>query len=62
MMEERIENECRQAEIALHDVDENAVDTCIEFCYTGVVQVDEANVQTLLPAACLFQLEEVQFH
>ena len=32
----------------------------IEFCYTSHIVVEESNVQTLLPAACLLQLAEIQ--
>lgn len=32
----------------------------IDFCYTSHIVVEESNVQTLLPAACLLQLQEIQ--
>jgi kelch-like protein 20 len=32
----------------------------VDFCYTSRITVDEKNVQTLLPAACILQLHEVQ--
>jgi len=32
----------------------------VDFCYTSTVVVEESNVQTLLPAACLLQLAEIQ--
>ena len=40
--------------------DETALETLIEFCYTSYIVVEESNVQTLLPAACLLQLAEIQ--
>ena len=42
------------------DVDETAMDILIDFCYTSNIIVEESNVQTLLPAACLLQLAEIQ--
>ena len=32
----------------------------IDFCYTSSITIEESNVQTLLPAACLLQLAEIQ--
>jgi len=32
----------------------------LDFCYTATVIVEETNVQSLLPAACLLQLSEIQ--
>lgn len=48
--------ESRQTEIILHDLDENAMDLLIDYCYTSRIVVDEKNVQTLLPAACILQV------
>src|SRR6056300_18177 len=31
-----------------------------DFCYSSKIVVEESNVQTLLPAACLLQLSEIQ--
>ncbi|CAF0953056.1 unnamed protein product [Didymodactylos carnosus] len=52
--------ESRLMEIVIHDVDESAMDLLIEFCYSSTILVDEKNVQTLLPAACILQIQEVQ--
>lgn len=52
--------ESRQTEIVIRDIDENAMELLIDFCYTAHIQVEENNVQTLLPAACLLQLAEIQ--
>lgn len=52
--------ESRQTEIIIHDVDESAMELLIDYCYTSRIVVDEKNVQTLLPAACILQMEEVQ--
>ena len=48
--------ESRQTEIILHDLDETAMDLLIDYCYTSRIVVDEKNVQTLLPAACILQV------
>lgn len=48
--------ESRQTEIILHDLDETAMDLLIDYCYTSQIIVDEKNVQTLLPAACILQV------
>ncbi|CAF1190894.1 unnamed protein product [Adineta steineri] len=52
--------ESRQTEIIIHDIDECAMELLIDYCYTSRIVVDEKNVQTLLPAACILQIEEVQ--
>lgn len=52
--------ESRQTEVKILDVDETAMDILVEFCYTSYIVVEESNVQTLLPAACLLQLAEIQ--
>lgn len=52
--------ESRQTEVTIRDIDENAMELLIDFCYTAHIVVEESNVQTLLPAACLLQLVEIQ--
>lgn len=47
-------------EVTIYDIDEMAMELLIDFCYTSHIIVEEANVQTLLPAACLLQLVEIQ--
>ena len=32
----------------------------IDYCYTSKIMVEESNVQQLLPAACILQLDEIQ--
>lgn len=49
--------ESKQTEITLRDIDENAMEILIEFCYTSKITVDEKTVQTVLPAACLLQVK-----
>ncbi len=48
--------ESRQTEVTIRDVDETAMSILIDFCYTAYIVVEESNVQTLLPAACLLQV------
>ncbi|KAK5888760.1 hypothetical protein CesoFtcFv8_014820 [Champsocephalus esox] len=52
--------ESRQTEVVIRDIDERAMELLIDFAYTSQVTVEEGNVQTLLPAACLLQLAEIQ--
>ena len=52
--------ESKQTEVTIKDIDENAMEILIDFCYTSKITVDEKSVQTVLPAACLLQLQEVQ--
>lgn len=52
--------EKRKSEIPIHDVDEGAMELLIDFCYQSKIYIDENNVQTLLPAACLLQVTEIQ--
>ena len=53
-------SESSQTEVTIREVDETAMDILIDFCYTSSIVVGENNVQTLLPAACLLQLAEIQ--
>ncbi|XP_071493702.1 kelch-like protein 20 [Diadema antillarum] len=52
--------ESRQTEVTIRDIDERAMEALVDFAYTSTVTVEESNVQTLLPAACLLQLSEIQ--
>jgi len=52
--------ESRKNEVTIKDVDEKAMEQLIDFAYTAVIRIDENNVQTILPAACLLQLKEIQ--
>ncbi|XP_013391434.1 kelch-like protein 17 [Lingula anatina] len=46
--------------VRLHDVDPTAMELLIEFMYTSEITVTESNVQILLPAASLLQLQSVR--
>ncbi|KAK3735752.1 hypothetical protein QZH41_000625 [Actinostola sp. cb2023] len=52
--------ESRQREVTLQQVDPDAMEMLVEFAYTAKIQVSEENVQTLLPASSLLQLNSVR--
>ncbi|MFH4980882.1 hypothetical protein AB6A40_007591 [Gnathostoma spinigerum] len=52
--------ESRQQEVQMVDISPRTLRTLIDFCYTGEISVTDFNVQQLLPAACLLQLNEIQ--
>ncbi|EDO42382.1 predicted protein [Nematostella vectensis] len=52
--------ESRQKEISLQGLQPDAMELLVEFAYTARIQVSEDNVQALLPAASLLQLESVK--
>ena len=51
--------EKNQERVKLVDVDPHALSILVNYVYTATVDVTEANVQTLLPAANLLQLIDV---
>ncbi|CAL2029350.1 unnamed protein product [Caenorhabditis brenneri] len=52
--------ECYMKEVNIENVEPSTFEALIEFCYSGVIPIDDSNVQDILPAACLLQLHEVQ--
>ncbi|KPM04163.1 kelch-like protein 1 [Sarcoptes scabiei] len=52
--------ESRQTEVVIRDIDEQAMESLIDFAYSSQIVIEESNVQTLLPAACLLQMIEIQ--
>lgn len=46
--------------VTLHEVDPGALELLVEFAYTGQVLITEDNVQVLLPASGLLQMEGVR--
>ncbi|CAI5439262.1 unnamed protein product [Caenorhabditis angaria] len=53
-------SECFLKEIAMETIDFEILDQLVEFCYSGQIEINDSNVQELLPAACLIQINEVQ--
>lgn len=49
-------SEAEKSVVELHDVPANVVEVLLDFVYTETVDVSVENVQELLPAACLLQL------
>jgi kelch-like protein 12 len=45
-----------QSEITLYEISASVMGVLLDFCYTETVNVSVENVQELLPAACLLQL------
>ncbi|NXR05790.1 KLH17 protein, partial [Semnornis frantzii] len=52
--------ESRQTHVTLHDIDPQALEQLVQYAYTAEIVVGEGNVQTLLPAASLLQLNGVR--
>ena len=52
--------ESKQTEIVIRDIDEQAMEMIVDFCYTSKITVDEKSVQNLLPAACLLQVNNLK--
>lgn len=52
--------ESRQLEVTIQDVEVRAMELLVEFAYTSEITVEESNVQSLLPAACMLQMTEIQ--
>ena len=44
-------SESNQSEVTIREVDEEAMETLIDFCYTSSIEVEESNVQDLLAAS-----------
>ena len=53
-------SESRQSTVTLQELDERAVETIVEFFYSGEIEISENNVQDLLPVTCILQVQSVQ--
>lgn len=46
--------------MTLQELDERAVETIVDFFYSGEIEISENNVQDLLPVTCVLQVQSVQ--
>ncbi|XP_041480773.1 kelch-like protein 17 [Lytechinus variegatus] len=53
-------SESHRSEVTLHEIDPDAVNQLVSFAYTAEIMIGESNVQALLPAASLLQMESVR--
>ncbi|VDI19124.1 Hypothetical predicted protein [Mytilus galloprovincialis] len=60
LVENKYKTDTSLRELRIDGLDGHAVQNIIEFFYTSAVSVDDVTVWTLLPAACLLQVEEIQ--
>uniref|UniRef100_A0A8C8YWL1 Kelch like family member 4 n=1 Tax=Prolemur simus TaxID=1328070 RepID=A0A8C8YWL1_PROSS len=51
--------EAKQEEVRMEGVDPNALNSLVQYAYTGVLQLKEDTIENLLAAACLLQLTQV---
>ena len=51
--------ECGQERVQLKELDASSVSQVVQFAYTAEIDVTEKNVQQLLPAASLLQVEGI---
>ena len=48
--------ETHQSEVTIKEVDEETMETLIDFCYTSSIEVDWSNVQPLIVTADILQM------
>ena len=46
--------------MTLQELDEGAMETIVDFFYSGEIEISENNVQDLLPVTCVLQVQSVQ--
>uniref|UniRef100_G1SG76 BTB domain-containing protein n=1 Tax=Oryctolagus cuniculus TaxID=9986 RepID=G1SG76_RABIT len=51
--------EAKQEEVKMEGVDPHALNSLVQYAYTGVLQLKEDTIESLLAAACLLQLTQV---
>lgn len=52
--------ESKENRVVLYDFDAGAMESIVQYAYTGRVEIDEFNVQSLLYASALLQIDEVK--
>ena len=55
-------HESNQSEVTIGRdvVDEEAMETLIDFCYTNNIEVDKSNMQALIATACYLHMYEIK--
>ncbi|XP_004581872.2 kelch repeat and BTB domain-containing protein 6-like [Ochotona princeps] len=53
-------HESKQTSVTIHDLDPDSFEVLLNYCYTGRVSLNEANVQPLYAASDMLQLEYVR--
>ena len=53
-------SESNQSEVTIREVDEEAMETLIDFCYTNNIEVDKSNMQALIATACYLHMYEIK--
>ena len=53
-------SESFETEIRLEDLDAEAVERVVNFCYSSAIEISEENVESMLEIACFLQVEEVK--
>ena len=46
--------------MTLQELNERAMETIVDFFYSGEIEISENNVQDLLPVTCVLQVQSVQ--
>ena len=52
--------ESKQHTVTIKDIPVSIMETLLDYCYTSSIEITEENVQYLLPAACILQLNWVR--
>ena len=52
--------ESNQYRVVLNDFDAAAIESIVQYAYTGLVEIDEFNVQSILYASALLQIDKVK--
>lgn len=46
--------------VSLHEIEFSALSSLVDYAYTGTININEENVQSLLPASSLLQISSVR--
>ena len=53
-------SEVNQTEVTIRDIEKEALEALINFCYTSSIELEENNVESLLSASCYLQMVEIK--